>query len=334
MKMEGFRTRVKKSGVTYYYFDAGGKPRKEIALGPDYVKAVAHWAELTQRESTIVPTFEALADRFEREHIPALGKRTQQVYRADLKHLRQFFAGAPLAEIKSRHVGMLLDTHKAHPTTANRLKRLFNSMFNLGKRWGYAEGVNPADGIRGLKVVVVKRHVQTDTYSAVWECAGQPLRDAMDLAYLTGQRPADTLKMSELDLIDGTLCVTQNKTEAALRIEVTGEFAALIVRIQARKATHKVWTASLVVNEHGKAFTAQMLRLHFAKAKATAIATHPKQAAEIKKFWFTKLRSKAATDVATARGTTAASELLGHATEATTKAHYIEKTAKSVRPTR
>jgi hypothetical protein len=34
--------------------------------------------------------------------------------------------------------------------------------------------------------------------------ANEPLRDAMDWAYLTGQRPADTLRMTAHDIIDGT----------------------------------------------------------------------------------------------------------------------------------
>ncbi|WP_143860923.1 hypothetical protein [Nitrosovibrio sp. Nv4] len=42
--------------------------------------------------------------------------------------------------------------------------------------------------------------------------ASQAVRDAMDLAYLTGQRPADTLKMRETDIRDGMLVVKQRKS--------------------------------------------------------------------------------------------------------------------------
>ena len=42
----------------------------------------------------------------------------------------------------------------------------------------------------------------------------------MDLAYLTGQRVADVLKMDERDLRDGLLHVAQGKTGAKRRIEI------------------------------------------------------------------------------------------------------------------
>jgi integrase len=44
------------------------------------------------------------------------------------------------------------------------------------------------------------------------------LQDAMDLNYLTGQRPADVLKMRLADIRDGALEVQQNKTNKKLRI--------------------------------------------------------------------------------------------------------------------
>jgi integrase len=56
----------------------------------------------------------------------------------------------------------------------------------------------------------------------------------MDLALLTGQRPADVLKIKRTDIRDGALWVVQNKTGARLGIEVTGELAKLIERINSR----------------------------------------------------------------------------------------------------
>jgi integrase len=38
-----------------------------------------------------------------------------------------------------------------------------------------------------------------------------PLRDAMDLAYLTGQRPADALLMTEHDIDEGCLIVNRSR---------------------------------------------------------------------------------------------------------------------------
>lgn len=54
----------------------------------------------------------------------------------------------------------------------------------------------------------------------MYEQAGQDLRDAMDLAYLTGQRAADVLKASINDLNNDYLMVGQGKTEKRLRIRL------------------------------------------------------------------------------------------------------------------
>ena len=39
------RARVR-GDTTYYYYDTGGKPRKEISLGKVYVEAIRRWSEL------------------------------------------------------------------------------------------------------------------------------------------------------------------------------------------------------------------------------------------------------------------------------------------------
>ena len=69
----------------------------------------------------------------------------------------------------------------------------------------------------------------------VWDAADWPTRDAMDLAYLTGQRPADVLKLMLTDIRDGALWITQGKTGKKLRILVAGELAAVLARIQGDK---------------------------------------------------------------------------------------------------
>lgn len=75
----------------------------------------------------------------------------------------------------------------------------------------------------------------------VQSCCSQPTRDAMDLAYLPGQRPQDTLVgYDKHDIRENVLLIGQGKTGKKLRMEVTGELKAVIERIWARKTTYKV----------------------------------------------------------------------------------------------
>ena len=45
----------------------------------------------------------------------------------------------------------------------------------------------------------------------MWDQAGQTLRDAMDMALLTGQRPADVLKIQRADIHDSALWTVPSK---------------------------------------------------------------------------------------------------------------------------
>lgn len=344
--MKHLRARAKGSGKTYYYFDTGGKPRREIPLGSDYVLAVQKWSALMVEQgaasAAAVSNFEQLARAYETRHLPTLAASTQATQRSDLKHLRAFFCApqpAPLAQIKPKHLHQLLQRHIAQPTTANRLKRTFSAMFNLARDWGYTDTPNPTDGVRGLKVGKRRQNYVTDAVkAAIWQAGAWPLRDAMDLAYLTADRRGDVLKATEAQIVDGELHIAQGKTGKRLRVQITGELAALLERIKARKAGHKVWASALLVNEWGHALTKQTLRTQWEDARTAAATTAAAAgqhalAAEIKGAWFKDLRAKASNDVADQRGEQAASDLLGHEKISTMQRHYSPR-GRRVGPTK
>lgn len=331
--MKHFRSRKMRSGITYYYFD-GTKP--ETPLGSDYTLAVKKWVELTQQPATVVTTFIELAERYEREVLPLKAKSTQATQRSDLKHLRAFFCGpppAPLDSIRPKHIGQLLDGKRESPQTANRLKRLFSHMFNTARRWGYTDRENPVIGVEGFAIGKRTVDVSEAVYKAVWAAGSAVLQDAMDLAYLTGQRPGDVLKFNERQIIDGVFVIRQSKTAAPLRIRIEGAFGDLIERIKQRKAARKVWCASLATNAHGMTLSAAVLRTHFVEAREAAALANPALAEDIRKMWFYDLRAKAADDTAADQGDQAAANLLGHSSVSTTQRHYLRR-GKTVGPTR
>lgn len=49
---KGFRKRTQKSGKVFYYIDTGGKPRKEIPLGPDLEAALEKYDWMARDAST------------------------------------------------------------------------------------------------------------------------------------------------------------------------------------------------------------------------------------------------------------------------------------------
>lgn len=335
--MPRFRARKQKSGKTYYYFDTQSKPRREIPLGSDYREAVKKWLELSALpDQPATYDFEELASKYETEVIPLKAVSTQATNRGDMKKLRQFFCNpkpAPIDAIKPKHIFQLLQWSKDTPTTANRLKRLFSHMFNMARAWGWTERENPCQGIEGFSLEKREVYITDRVYRSVYEQGNIALKDAMDLAYLTGQRPGDARSLTDRHIQDGHLVIKQNKTSAPLRFIIEGELKALLDRIAKRKEGHKTHSASLLVSQYGRAMSKQMMRDAFEVARQAAAEKAEKDgdadlAQEIKAFWFYDLRAKAADDVADERGEVAASKQLGHASVQTTKRHYLRRGSK------
>jgi integrase len=116
-------------------------------------------------------------------------------------------------------------------------------------------------------------YVEEDVRNAVREARTDALRDAMDLAYLSGQRPADVLKMNKVDIRNDELHVRQNKNQHGIRIRLHGdgqptELGACIDRLQARPV--KAMSGALICTEQGQPLTAKMLRDRFEAARKAA----------------------------------------------------------------
>ncbi|MFM0450074.1 tyrosine-type recombinase/integrase [Paraburkholderia nemoris] len=346
----GMRARTQRSGVVYYYFDVGGTPRREIPLGADFVEAVRKWSELEaqgQDKHAGLVTFRYAAERYVREVLPVKSRRTQRDNLLELDNLYKFFDGPPalLADIKPVHVKQYLSwrgelakrwyVEKKRPVPvqpghvrANREVALFSHIFNFAREHGITDAMNPCVGVRRNKESGRTVYVEDDVFQRVWKVADEPTRDAMDLAYLTGQRPADTLKFAESDIRGGELWIAQGKRGKKLRIRVSGELAVVIERIRARKAVCDARCDALVVNEVGERLMRDALRFRFDRARL---------AARVQKdlFQFRDLRAKAGTDKTEASGDIRAAQLLlGHASLKMTEHYVRERKGDKVEPTR
>lgn len=334
------RARAKAGGKLWYYYDTGGIPRKEIPLGCEYTTAIRRWAELQtdqpERASALL-TFKMVAHRYVREILPTKATRTAKDNILQLKWLLQFFNDPPAAldAIKPLHIRMYLDWRgKASKVAANREKALFSHIYNTARAWGLTNQPNPCAGIKGFSEAGRDIYIEDNVLQSVWDTACQPLRDALDLAYLTGQRPADTLKMRITDMRDHALVVEQGKTGQKLRIDVSGELAALIQRIEARKSTYKIHTLALICNESGRALSTTALRARFEKARIRAAKNNPTLAERINAFQFRDLRAKAGTDKADSHGMREAQMQLGHKNMTMTE-HYVRgRLGQKVSPTK
>lgn len=329
------RLRARKKGrKVWYYYDHGGKPRREEALGCDYGLAIKRWAELERaggEKAAEVITFRYVANKYRAEVIPTKAPATQKDNARELKQLLAFFDDppGPLDSITPVHVAQYLRWRgQKAKVRANREKALLSHIWNWAREIGYTALANPCAGIKGFREDGRDVYIEDALYNAVWDAASVPLRDAMDLAYLCGQRVADTLRMDERDIQDGFLHVLQGKGKVRRRIAIQGELEALLARIAARKKGYTVRTTRLVVAEDGQAFTYDMLRGAFCRARGSAEV-------DFDLFQFRDLRAKAGTDKADASGDIRQAQAqLGHSTITMTEHYVRNRRGAKVTPTK
>lgn len=253
-----------------------------------------------------------------REVLPTLRPHTQRNYTQYVALLEAVFCHVAIDSVRPRDIAEYLRVRgEASKVRANREKALFSTIFNHARSWGYTDATNPCFGIKGFKVKARDRYVSDEEYLAVWSVSHPTVQDAMDLSLLTGQRPADVLKILISDIAGGTLQVAQNKTGKKLRISIEGQLAEVIDRImsQPRNAASRF----LLQDSNSQGLNYTTLRSRFDKARKAAGVS----------FQFRDLRAKAATDT---EDLAHAQSLLGHRNRSTTEIYTRERRGDLVRP--
>lgn len=337
------RVRTLKSGkvwVGYYYDgkDENGK-RKEIPLGTDLNEARVEWARL---ERTTLPKAICLMgevfDRYKDMIIPTKSPRTQSDNLKELEILRKAFGDAPIDAITTPVIAQYRDARTAK-VRANREIALLSHVFTIAREWGLTDKANPCFGMRRNKEKPRDFYATQGVWDAVYKHAVQELRDAMDLAYLCGQRPADTLKASSTDIVGDFLEFKQGKTDKRLRIRLYANseptsLGKFVEDLMERRRIAGIRGTRLITNTAGMRMSLPMLTNRWNEAKEQAIAEAVLEndhdlAGKIREFKFMDIRPRAASDI---DDISQAAKLLGHSSEKITKQVYRRR-GEVVNPT-
>ncbi len=304
----------------FYHVDSS-KLRKWTPLGADRLQALVAWARMEGTEpDPEARTFAAVAARYTREIVPGKAPRTRRDNATEMERLNAVFGKVLIDSIKPFHVRQYMDKRgEQAKARANREKALLSHMFNKAREWGYTDAPNPCQGVKGFTESGRDRYVTDSEFNAVLEVAHPTLKDAMNLALLTGQRPADILKIQRADIRDGALWITQNKTGTKRAIELTGELGQVVENLIERKRDQI--SPFLIQDDNGQPIGPHTLRSRLDKARKIAGVS----------FQFRDIRAKTATDT----GDLAHSQsLLGHKKRDMTE-HYVRRhSGQRVKPLR
>ncbi|UEC23792.1 tyrosine-type recombinase/integrase [Pasteurella canis] len=315
------RKRVSGKVVDYYYYVlADGK---EKSLGLDKNLAILEAAKLNCNRAISIETvsFIQMAQKYLAEIVPNKAQQTQYADKSAIKYLSLFFGDPPveLNKIQPKHIKMYLDWRKSVPAKANKEIGTFNHIWNIAREFGYTSLSSPTLGIKKFKMSARDVYVEDHIYKIFYDLANQDMKDLMDIAYLTGQRPVDIVGMTVHQIHDGILHINQKKTKKRLRFKMTGQLATIIER--RIKNTSQVF---LFQNKRKQKLSRQTLTNWFSDLRELALAQYPSLESEIKEVQFRDLRAKSATDIFLLQDTETAKIQLGHTDQKTTK-RYIRK---------
>lgn len=318
----------------YYYEhkrDAAGK-RKATPLGSDLAEAKMMWAEIEGRplpkdDDTLASLYSKYMAWAEDRTASGISVRTIADRKTYWRFLEPVFGSMAVNDLLPEHMLPYFHARSTQVSAKKEIKFL-SVMCNWARARGLMNAPNPVTGLTRQMKVDERRHVYVSDVdlALVYKHASDTIRNCLDIAYLTGQRPDDVRKLRWSQIKNNCIEISQGKTEAKLRIEIVGELKEVIDRIKSQS----VMGVTILTDPKGQPLKQSgHFRNQFDKARDLAEDDAKKRGIEFQRFQFRDLRPKAATDLESLAG---AQKLLGHTSERMTAAYIRARKGDIVQP--
>lgn len=294
-----------------------------ITLGHDLSEAKRKLIEIEEGRP-VAGSIGELIDRYMKEISPKKAASTHKDELSSAERLKNVFGKMKPGDLRPVHVAKYLDLRgQTAPVRANREKALLSHMFSIAMRWGIVD-TNPCKGVARNtekprdRFVTDAELVNFCTFAERTNETGRMLSSVARLAYLTGQRRGDLLKL-RLDLLTNEgIMITQSKTSAKVIIEWTPALRDCVSSI--KSLDRPVSGLFLICNRSGQPYTDSGFKAMWGRIMAAWI----KEGNE--GFTFHDLRAKAITRMV--EDGRKASDLSGHSTDAMVKKVYDRRAFK------
>ncbi|MDZ7789746.1 MAG: tyrosine-type recombinase/integrase [Xanthomonadales bacterium] len=317
--------RMRRKGKALYYdhgYDPAGRRYWE-PLGSSLPEAKLKWGriEAERKEPTRGDTVAGMLHYYRVKHLSSLAERTQKDRSAHLDVLEKAFGHMRPDAVKPQHVAQFLEAHKA-PVSANRQIATLSVAYAKGMRVGMATR-NPCIGVERNKETGRDRYITDAEFLAVKALADEHGQAVMDLAYATGSRLGDLIRLTHSQIEDDGLVMRQGKTGQRQVMELTPELAGVIRRL---KASRKVQGMTLIRSRRGQPYTANGFKAWWQRLQRKAI----REGVIAERFTFHDIRAKSATDADDQGHDPQA--LLGHTTRKQTETYLRSRKSIRVQP--
>ncbi len=214
----------------YYFVDADGKWRH---IGKTFAEAMQAYVELVHIP-VVLRTMGQLFDRYLADVVSFQKKNTAKGGKNAIRLLRPVFSDVEPGIIKPSEVYQYIDLRqkKNGKAAANRDRAVLSDVFDHGIRWGVCEK-NPVKETKRLKLPKRDRYITDAEFNLLYDSASPLIRCVMDLAYITGLRKGDILKIKLGDIQNDELTVLTQKTGKKLVFVIDTDLAEVISRAKA-----------------------------------------------------------------------------------------------------
>lgn len=293
----------------WWFFVPKGASAIKLAKADDKPGALRAYAEIM--EGGVSESVNAMLDRYRNEVLIGKAPKTQQVQEFQIEKLRAVFGAMSLAAVRPEHVAEYLD-RSDRKVSANREIALLSHVFTKAMRWGKCDA-NPCRGVERNKERPRNRYIAHDEFIDVMECATPAVQVMMALAYVTGQREGDLLRLTRAQIQENGIAFTQRKTGKRLVVSWTQSLVWCIEQA-GKLPTNGIHSLFVVCQRNGQPYSESGFQTIWQRH----IRDCHKSGVIAERFTFHDIRAKAGSDGKDGR-------LLGHMDPRTLRRIYMRK---------